>query len=74
MEMHHLDPVQVIQMAQRMGPRLPLLRLVGCEPALLEPAEDGKMSDPVEEAVPRAILLVKRLVMELLGEKGEVIQ
>jgi hydrogenase maturation protease len=73
-EMHLLDPARVIQLARRMGGRLPLLRLVGCEPATLEPTPDGKLSDPVHLAVPGAMVLVETLIEELLKQQRETVR
>ena len=70
-EMHGLDLVQVIRLVQQMGGRLPRLRLVGCEPATLEPAEDGRLSNAVREAVPNAIALIEALVAKLLKDTEE---
>jgi hydrogenase maturation protease len=72
LEMHHLDPVQVFQLARRIGGRLPCLRLVGCEPATLEPAEEeaGSLSQSVLLAVPKAVELVQELVADLLANRS----
>ena len=60
---HGLNPVTVLQLAQSFGGFPGKLFLVGCEPAVLE-TEDGAMglSDPVREAVPRAIDLIESLL------------
>lgn len=63
---HSLDPVSVLQLAQSLGGFSGKLFLVGCEPAVLE-TDDGSMglSEPVREAVPRAIDLIDSLLRDL---------
>jgi hydrogenase maturation protease len=73
LEMHHLDPMRVFQLVRHMGGRLPLLRLIGCEPDRLE-AEDENLphlSEAVQAAIPRAIQVVEALAAELLALEGE---
>jgi hydrogenase maturation protease len=67
LDMHRLDPVQVLGLVRQMGGRLPRLRLVGCEPATLESAGDEivNLSEPVRLAVPSAVELVCALVEEM---------
>lgn len=64
---HSLTPEAVLRTARSLGGKLPLLRLVGCEPAVLgsedEPA-DG-LSPEVSAAVPRALRLIAELIAEL---------
>jgi hydrogenase maturation protease len=67
---HALTPEAVLRTARDLGAgELPLLRLVGCEPAVLgsedEPA-DG-LSPAVSAAVPRAVRLIGQMVSELTG-------
>jgi len=66
MEMHQLDPVRVIDMVHQMGGMLPCLRVVGCEPATLELDESAGLSEPVRDAVPKAVVLIEALVADLL--------
>lgn len=63
---HSLDPVSVLQLAHSLGDFTGKLFLVGCEPVVLE-TEDGAMglSEPVREAVPRAIELIESLLKDL---------
>jgi hydrogenase maturation protease len=65
---HALTPEAVLRTARSLGGKLPLLRLVGCEPAMLgsedEPA-DG-LSPLVSAAVPRALCLIDELIAELM--------
>jgi hydrogenase maturation protease len=69
MEMHRLEPAQVIRLVQRMGGSLPRLRVVGCEPATLEPTALGALSDVVEAAVEKALTLIETLAWEWLSEQ-----
>lgn len=65
---HSLDPVSILQLAHSLGGFTGKLFLVGCEPAVLE-NEDGAMglSEPVREAVPRAIDLIGSLLGNSFG-------
>jgi len=66
---HSLEPTKILGMVRTMGGRLPVLRLVGCEPAVAED-EDMTMglSVPVAAAVDGAVDLVEALVAELRGQ------
>jgi hydrogenase maturation protease len=66
-DMHLLDPVQVFRLVRQMGGQLPCLHLVGCEPATLELSEAAMaaLSEPVLQAVPRAVELVCNLVVAM---------
>ena len=70
---HSLDPAAVIAMVRRLGGEPVPMYLIGCEPAVLEP-EDGRMelSEPVRQAVPRAIELVHSVVRNLLQDSDEI--
>lgn len=60
---HALRPVQAFRLAQELGGRLPWLRVVGCEPASLGPAET--LSEPVGAAVAEAILVIETLLQQI---------
>jgi len=64
---HGMDPLTVMRWVQSTGGRLPLLRLVGCEPATFGP-EEGQMelSAPVEAAIEPAVEMVASLVAGLM--------
>jgi len=66
---HSLEPTKIIGMVRTMGGRLPVLRLVGCEPSAAED-EDMTMglSVPVAAAVDGAVELVESLIVELRGQ------
>jgi hydrogenase maturation protease len=68
---HTMNPVAVIQMAERLGGIKGKLFLVGCEPRILD-SEDGEMelSDEVRRGVPRALEMIGRLVNELLEKEA----
>ena len=66
---HSLEPTKILGMVRTIGGRLPVLRLVGCEPAAAAD-EDMTMglSAPVAAAVDEAVNLVEALVDELRAE------
>lgn len=65
---HGMVPHQALQFARGMGGRLPPLRLIGCEPATLDPGDDGvfRLSESVQAAVEPAIQLIRSLIAEVL--------
>jgi hydrogenase maturation protease len=66
---HSLEPTKILGMVRTIGGRLPVLRLVGCEPAAA--ADDDMtmgLSAPVAAAVDEAVDLVEALVDELRAE------
>jgi hydrogenase maturation protease len=67
---HSLDPVAVLRLTQSLGGRIERLYLIACEPAVLE-TEDGRMelSEPVQAAVPEAVLMIRRLLDNLRRER-----
>ena len=71
-EAHRLDPVNVLRLAQALGGPPPALRIIGCEPGTLDPAEDGRpvLSGPVGAAVEGAITLIEAVVQEWLGREA----
>ena len=68
---HSMNPVRVLQLVRSLGGSPGWLRVVGCEPAVLEP-EDGAMglSERVQAAVGPAIEMIELLVHDLLQESG----
>jgi hydrogenase maturation protease len=66
MDPHGLSPAGVLGLARALGECPCLVRVVGCEPANLEP-EEG-LSPPIAAAVSPAVERIQRLVAELLGE------
>ena len=68
---HSMTPVRVLQLVRSLGGSPGWLRVVGCEPAVLEP-EDGAMglSERVQAAVGPAIEMIELLIHDLLQESG----
>ena len=70
---HSMNPVRVLQLVRSLGGRPGWLRVVGCEPAVLE-AEEGAMelSEKVQAAVAPAIEMIETLIREILEEAGNL--
>ncbi|MDF5751745.1 hydrogenase maturation protease (plasmid) [Spongiactinospora sp. TRM90649] len=67
LETHGMDPVRVLGLAGELG-RVPgVVRVVCCEPAVVDEAL-YELSEPVRAAVGEAANLVKSLVMEMIAE------
>ncbi len=66
---HSMNPVRVLQLVRSLGGTPGWLRVVGCEPAVLE-SEDGTMglSASVQAAVTPAIEMIESLINEIFGE------
>jgi hydrogenase maturation protease len=64
---HSMNPVRVLQLVRSLGGAPGWLRVVGCEPAILE-AEEGAMglSEKVQAAVQPAIELIESLIGNIL--------
>lgn len=71
---HSMNPVRVLQLVRSLGGTPGWLRVVGCEPAVLE-AEEGAMglSDKVQAAVAPAIAMIESLLSEILSETGNTV-
>lgn len=63
-DMHQTDPSKILVLGEALGVLPETVILVGCEPTETDELEDG-LSDPVREAVPRAVDHVERVVTEL---------
>lgn len=69
LEAHDLAPARVLRWARSLGP-LPPIRIVGCEPATLDPEDAaGGLSPAVAEAVAEALAIVERLVRDWPGRR-----
>ena len=70
---HSMNPVRVLQLVRSLGGKPGWLRVVGCEPAVLE-AEEGAMglSEEVQGAVVPAIEMIETLIREILEEAGNL--
>ncbi|HXG13006.1 MAG TPA: hydrogenase maturation protease [Gemmataceae bacterium] len=66
---HDMDPVKVLRLVRALGGRPAWLRLVGCEPATLEPGEEAlALSPPVQAAVDGAVGLIESLIGEFIRD------
>jgi hydrogenase maturation protease len=68
LQLHGVDPVQVLQTARTLGAPPRTLRVVCCEPAVWVGEEESlsmELSGPVAAAVEPAIALVESLIAEL---------
>jgi hydrogenase maturation protease len=63
LEPHQLDPARVLQLIRAQGGRLPLLRLVGCEPGTFEPGQE--LSDSVRATVDEAVGVIVAMIGQL---------
>jgi hydrogenase maturation protease len=63
-DMHQTDPSKVLVLGKALGVLPDPTILVGCEPRETDDLEDA-LSDPVRDAVPRAVEHVERVVDEL---------
>jgi hydrogenase maturation protease len=68
---HSMNPVRVLQLVRSLGGKPGWLRVVGCEPAVLE-TEEGAMglSEKVQAAVAPAIEMIETLIHQILEEAG----
>ncbi|HVU02475.1 MAG TPA: hydrogenase maturation protease [Polyangiaceae bacterium] len=64
LDAHGLDPVAVLTQARAAGARLGTVRVVGCEPAVLE-AEGLELSPAVEAAIGPACATIRDVLSEL---------
>ena len=70
LDAHTMNPVVVLQLVSALGGRPGKLLVVGCEPAGVEPDEDGNigLSPSVGTAVPQAIQMIEDLISRARGE------
>ncbi len=63
---HSMNPVRVLQLVRSLGGKPGWLRVVGCEPGVLE-SEEGAMglSEKVQAAVGLAIEMIEGLIQEI---------
>ena len=64
---HGVDPCRVFGLVRALGGKLPMTRLIGCEPLAFGSNEEPmlELSVVVREAVTRALPLVEQLLLEL---------
>lgn len=65
---HSMNPVRVLQLVRSLGGNVGWLRVVGCEPAILD-SEEGAMglSEKVQAAVAPAIEMIESLIRQILN-------
>ena len=65
---HSMNPVRVLQLVRSLGGKPGWLRVVGCEPGVLE-SEEGAMglSEPVQAAVMPAIEVIESLIRDIFS-------
>ena len=67
---HTMNPVAVLQLVSALGGKVGRMLVVGCEPAGIEPDEQGNMglSEPVSAAVEEAVRMVEELITRARSE------
>ena len=76
LEAHSLAPAEVLSMVLTMGGKLPVIRVVGCEPAQIPDDDDVDvgLSPPVAAAVAPAVALIEELIRcSMEGGPGNVV-
>ncbi len=70
LDAHTMNPVAALQLVSALGGRVRRMLVVGCEPAALDPRQDGELglSAPVKHAVEGAIDIVESLVARVRSE------
>lgn len=69
-EAHDMAPAKVLRWARSLGP-LPPIRIVGCEPATLDPEDTaGGLSPAVARAVAEAPGIIEQLARDWPGQKS----
>jgi hydrogenase maturation protease len=68
LDLHGMNPMNVLRMVKNLGGTPSRVLIVGCEPAKLGTDNDGQLglSQPVEAAVDEAINLIESLVSKVL--------
>lgn len=63
---HTMDPVSVLQMVKALGGKCARMLVVGCEPASVEPRDDGQfeLSEPVRAGVEEAVRAIQEVVKD----------
>ena len=68
---HSMNPVRVLQLVRSLGGKPGWLRVVGCEPAVLETKEGAMgLTEKVQAAVAPAIEMIETLIRKILEEAG----
>jgi hydrogenase maturation protease len=73
---HTIDPVQVLCLVKAMEGHPRRVLVVGCEPASVEPDDEGRMglSEPVQAVVEEAAALVASLIADALAAEPSLAQ
>ena len=68
LDAHDLNPLHVLRLARSLGAELKHVVVVGCEPATLGPPEGQLgLSEPVQAAVEKAVILIEGLIERYLN-------
>lgn len=70
---HSMNPLAALQLVRSLGGAARRLYVVGCEPGVLDEAEEIGLSAPVRAAVPGAVAMVEGLVRQLIETRGGAI-
>jgi hydrogenase maturation protease len=64
---HTMNPVAALQLVSALGGKVGRILVVGCEPASLDPCQDGTftLSGPVNHAIDGAIEIIKNLAARI---------
>ncbi len=70
LDAHTMNPVSVLQMVGALGGKVGRMLVVGCEPATLEPDEQGNigLSEAVSAAVDEAVRIIEQLIARARSE------
>jgi hydrogenase maturation protease len=70
LDAHSMNPVAVLQLVRALGGEVGRIWVVGCEPAGVEPDQDGNigLSKPVSAAVEEAVRMVEELIIRAGSE------
>jgi hydrogenase maturation protease len=70
LDAHTMNPVAVLQLVNALGGRVRRMLVVGCEPATLDPDEEGNigLSAPVARAADEAVRVVEELIARVSSE------
>ncbi|HET7871718.1 MAG TPA: hydrogenase maturation protease [Terriglobales bacterium] len=71
LDAHSMNPVAVLQLVSALGGSCSNLIVVGCEPATVEPDDEGKigLSEPAAAAVEEALNVVEELIERARSRK-----
>jgi hydrogenase maturation protease len=74
-ELHAMNPLNVLRAAKSMGAEFRRVILIGCEPSPENMDPDGPgymgLSDPVRSAVDEAVRVVEKMVAQFMGSRSQ---